>query len=241
MATKEPTLKELNRQYSPDKNPLLEPTLVETKRRYVRAGRGKELVDPLTGEVSAIATIHTVEERDDAEFVKVFAAGVQAMYGLSKTGMRVFQAILDEYQHTKMTGGFSDIVYLHWFDNALNGRSLGMSERTFHTGFKELLLNRFLWPRGPSMYWINPALFFKGDRVAFIKEYRRKGASGTATPQITANPSQAPSEVQALTDQLAAMEKRLAALAEAGVRIIPEDELAEAEATEANRQLPLTE
>jgi hypothetical protein len=179
-AKKEPTLRELNRQYSPDHNPLLEPTLVETKRRYVRAGRGKDLVDPLTGEVSAIATIHTVEERDDAEFVKVFAAGVQAMYGLSKTGIRVFQSILDEYQSTRMTGGFADSIYLHWFDENLNGRSIGMSEATFHRGFKELLLNRFLAPRSANLYWVNAALFFKGDRVAFVKEYRRKKSSPQA-------------------------------------------------------------
>lgn len=154
-----------------------------TKRRYVRAGRGKDLVDPLTGEVSAISTIHTVEERDDAEFVKVFAAGVQAMYGLSKTGMRVFQAILEEYQSTRMTGGFADSIYLHWFDDNLNGRSLGMSEATFHRGFKELLLNRFLAPRSANLYWVNAALFFKGDRVAFIKEYRRKGPERTQPAQ----------------------------------------------------------
>lgn len=171
---KGPTLRELNRNFSPDHNPLLASTLVETKRRYVRAGRGKDLVDPLTGEVSAIATIQTVEEKDDAEFVKVFAAGVQAMYGLSKTGMRVFQAILEEYQSTRMTGGFADSIYLSWFDENLNGRKLGMSEATFHRGFKELLLNKFLAPRSPNLYWVNAALFFKGDRVAFIKEYRRK-------------------------------------------------------------------
>ena len=171
---KEPSLRELNRQYSPDTNPLIEPTTIATKKRYVRAGRGKDLVDPMTGEVTAVSTIHTVEERDDAEFVKVFAAGVSAMYDLSKTGLRVFQAILNEYQNTRMSGGFADTIYLHWFDKGLNGQDLGMSEATFHRGFKELLLNRFLSPRGPSMYWINPALFFKGDRVAFIKEYRRK-------------------------------------------------------------------
>ena len=180
-AKKSPSLRELNRQYSPDYNPLIDPSTVETKKRYVRAGRGKDLVDPLTGEVTAVSTIHTVEERDDAEFVKVFAEGVRAMYDLSKTGMRVFQAILSEYQSTRMTGGFADSIYLHWFDSNLNGRDLGMSEATVHRGFKELLLNRFLCPRGPSMYWVNPALFFKGDRVAFIKEYRRKSSHAPVT------------------------------------------------------------
>ena len=182
-AKSDKTLRELNRQYSPDRNPLIEPTTIATKRRYVRAGRGTEYADPMTGEVVSIAQIHTVEERDDAEFVKVFAAGVQAMYGLSKTGMRVFQAILEEYQSAKMTGGFADSIYLHWFDNGLNGQRLDMSERTFQNGFKELLVNKFLSPRSANLYWVNPALFFKGDRVAFIKEYRRKRPSSSTSPQ----------------------------------------------------------
>jgi hypothetical protein len=171
---KEPTLRELNRMWSPDHNPFATGSTVQTKRRYVRSGRSKEMLDPVTGEVTAVTSIHSVEERDDAEFVKVFAEGVSAMYGLSKTAMRVFQAILHEYQDTKMHGGFADSIYLHWFDQGLNGQKLDMSERTFQNGFKELLLNQFLAPRSANLYWVNSSLFFKGDRVAFIKEYRRK-------------------------------------------------------------------
>ena len=73
-----------------------------------------------------------------------------------------------------MHGGFADSIYLHWFDQGLNGQKLDMSERTFQNGFKELLLNQFLAPRSANLYWVNSSLFFKGDRVAFIKEYRRK-------------------------------------------------------------------
>ena len=95
------------------------------------------------------------------------------MYGLTRTGARVFQAIIDEYQQTKMNGGYADAIYISWFDGGLSGRSIGMSESTFHRGLKELILNDFLAPKLPNLYWVNPALFFKGDRVAFIKEYRR--------------------------------------------------------------------
>ena len=166
------SLKELNRQLSPHQNPLLDGTLVETKERRVAAGLRKELVDPITGEVSAVSQVHRVKEMDKEEFVKVFAEGVKAMYGLKRTGMRVFQAVLDEYQNTKMTGGYADTLYLNWFNDGLCGKDIGMSETTFHRGLKELILNDFLAPRGPSMYWVNPALFFKGDRVAFVREYR---------------------------------------------------------------------
>lgn len=169
----EMTLKELKDSISPYENPLVEKTVIRSKERSVVSGMRSELVDEKTGEVQAVASIHRVKQVDDAEFVKVFAEGVKAMYGLSRTGMRVFQAILDEYQQTKMNGGYADAIYLHWFGEGLCGRDIGVSEKTFNRGLKELLVKEFLACRSQNLYWVNPALFFKGDRVAFIKEYRR--------------------------------------------------------------------
>ena len=98
------------------------------------------------------------------------------MYGLTRTGHRVFQAVLNEYQRTPMSGGYADAVELFWFNDGLNGHRLDMSEKTFQRGLKELLSKRFLAPKSTSFFWINPALFFKGNRVAFIREYRRRSA-----------------------------------------------------------------
>ncbi len=160
-------------EFNPQHNPLIEPRTVTVRSRYVRSGHTRDLVDPTTGEVHGVAAVHTVEERDDAEFVKVFAAGVQAAYGLSKTGARVFQAVLSEYQSAPMSGGYVDSIYLAFMDGGLCGRQLDMSEKTFQRGLKELLSTGFIAPKTPNVYWVNPALFFKGDRVAFIREYRR--------------------------------------------------------------------
>jgi len=159
---------------SPQVNPLVEVQEFRTKRRYVKTGRSEDLINPSTGEVMGVSAIHQIEERDDAEFVKVFAAGVAASYELTKTAQRVFQVVLDQYQRTPMSRGYADAVDLYWFDNGLDGRSVDMSERTFQRGLRELIDKRFLHPKGPSSFWTNPALFFKGDRVLFIKEYRRR-------------------------------------------------------------------
>lgn len=159
---------------SPDVNPLLEADAITVKRRLVRSSRGEDLVNTVTGEVTGVAAIHQVEEKDDAEFVKVFAAGVSAAYALSKTGQRVFQAVLGAYEATPMSRGFADAVEIYWFGAGLAGKDIGMSEATFNRGLRELLGKGFLYPRSPGMYWVNPALFFKGDRVMFVKEYRRK-------------------------------------------------------------------
>lgn len=166
------TIKTLKRQFHTT-NPLADGIVVTGKDKRVAAGMRSELVDPVTGEVQAVSSIHRVRTVDDAEFVKVFSDGVKAMFGLTRTGARVFQAILDEYQKTKMSGGFADTLYLPWFNDGLNGEDVGMSKRTFNRGLKELLDNQFLAPRSPDAYWVNPALFFKGDRMAFVKEYRR--------------------------------------------------------------------
>ena len=183
MSTKIPSLKELRDKISPNKNPLMSGTIVTSKERRVAAGLRSDLIDPDTGEIQAISSIHRVKQVDDAEFVKVFSEGVKAMYGLTRTGMRVFQAILEEYQGTKMNGGYADAIYLNWFDNGLCGKDVGMSEKTFNRGLKELLLNQFIAPKSPNVYWVNPALFFKGDRVALIREYRLKPKSDSRGPK----------------------------------------------------------
>ena len=77
---------------SPLVNPLVEPQQIQTKRRLVKSGRSEDLVSPTTGEITGVAAIHQIEERDDAEFVKVFAAGVAASYELTKTAQRVFRS-----------------------------------------------------------------------------------------------------------------------------------------------------
>ena len=164
-----------NLDYSPMVNPLMEPRQIQVRRRFVSTrSSSQQLMNTVTGEMTAIAVIQTVEERDDAEFVKVFADGVRAAFDLSRTGYRVFQAVLAVYQSTTMRGGYAEAVELYWFGPGLNGQVLDMSEKTFQRGLKELLSKDFLYPRAPSSFWVNPSLFFKGDRVAFVKEYKRK-------------------------------------------------------------------
>lgn len=167
-----PNLRDLR--FSPDENPLLEPREIEVKRRRVKTGERRELMDPETGEITGVTAVYTIEDKDDEEFVKVFADGVKAAFALSRTASRVFQVVLEQYQNTPMSSGYAEAVYLAWFDGGLSGQKIGMTDRTFHTGLKELLAKGFLAAKSPNLFWVNPSLFFKGNRVAFVKEYRRK-------------------------------------------------------------------
>lgn len=166
-----------NLQFSPQVNPLVDGSSVKTKQKSVRTGLKSDLVNPSTGEITHQSMVHTIEEVDDSQFVKIFAAGVVASYDLNKTAQRVFQAILSEYQQTPMSGGFADTLYLSWFDGGLSGKVIGMSEYTFKRGMNVLLEKGFIAPRMPNQFWVNPSLFFKGDRVLFLREYRRRKSS----------------------------------------------------------------
>ena len=181
-----PSLRELS--YSPDRNPLLEPGSISVKKRWGNAGLKRDLIDAQTGEITGASVIREVHEKDDAEFVKVFAEGVKAAFGLSRTASRVFTLVLEQYQQEPMVGGYADSVYLAWFGEGLSGRDVGMSDRTFQTGLKELLAKGFLAPRTPNVFWVNSALFFKGDRVLFVKEYVRKRSSIPAAADLAEHP-----------------------------------------------------
>ncbi|GGY12722.1 hypothetical protein GJV26_00030 [Massilia dura] len=164
-----PSLKSLT--YSADHNPLLEQNAIEIKKRKVQTGIREEF----TGDGGTrISAIHEIIEKDETEFVKVFADGVKAAFGLSRTAYRVFQLVLQKYQDEPMVGGYADSVYLAWFNGGLSGVDVGMTDRTFQTGLRELLSKNFLAPRQPNVFWVNPSLFFKGNRVLFVREYVKR-------------------------------------------------------------------
>lgn len=143
-----------------------------TKKKRIQTGGVRQLIDK-NGEIHD-AVIVEEEELDDLHFVKVFTSGIRAAFGLSLTGSKVFQSILAVYQQEPMTGGFVDSIYLHFFDGGLSGLKVDLSDRMFRRGLHELLQNGFIYPRGESLYWVNPNLFFRGNRATFIKTYRRR-------------------------------------------------------------------
>ncbi|SSC09229.1 replication/maintenance protein RepL [bacterium endosymbiont of Bathymodiolus sp. 5 South] len=159
---------------SPKVNPLVEQSLtIKVKNSMVATKMSNDLVDAKTGEQHNHALIHTLKVVDNQNFVKVFTEGVRKAFELNKTEMRVFCKVLEIYEQERMTGGYADSITLCWFDGGLNGDKIGMSDRTFQNGLKGLLNKGFLSPKLRGSFWINPTLFFKGDRVAFITEYRR--------------------------------------------------------------------
>ncbi len=158
--------------YITDSNPLLQGLDVQTKKKkIVRTQFQTPVLE--TGEIHC-SNIFSTKEIDEKQFVKVFNDGVKAMFDLTQTAHRVFCKILEEYEKEPMTGGYIDAIQLAWFNGGLSGESIGMHKRTFNRGLAELIDKRFLAPKAPNTYWVNPSLFFRGDRVRFINEFKVK-------------------------------------------------------------------
>jgi hypothetical protein len=169
-------IKEIKRRYSPDLNPLISGVQVAPLQKNIVACVARNL--PGTDDLNShdVAITRQISTLDDADFDDTFSEQIRAIYNLSKAASRVFKLILAEFQNNKMLNNGPDRIYLSWFNDGLNGADVGMSLRTFNRGIAELIENNFLAPRSPQTYWVNPSLFFNGDRVAFINEYRRRPA-----------------------------------------------------------------
>ncbi|WP_244613998.1 hypothetical protein [Bartonella kosoyi] len=103
---------------------------------------------------------------------EIFANGIQKVFNLSRTGHRVLIIVLEECQSNKTENKNNNSITLIWFDGGVNGKKHDMVDRTFHNGLRELIQKGILKPKLPNQYWINPILFFKGNKITFMKEYQ---------------------------------------------------------------------
>lgn len=143
---------------------------VKTKTRRVTNKRGDMmLVSADTGEVQTpIAGFWEAEEVDSTKFVKLFVNGVKALKELTGSGTKVFEVL---YLRVQENIG-KDRVFISFTD--LDQAATPMSHSTYKRGLAELIQKGFI-AATPTQgwYWLNPDYVFNGDRLAFVKEYRR--------------------------------------------------------------------
>jgi hypothetical protein len=159
-------------------NPFM--ATVKTRTRRVTNKRGDMmLVNADTGAVQTqIAGFWEAEEVDSTKFVKLFVNGVKALKELTSSGTKVFEIL---YLRIQENIG-KDRVFISFTD--LDPAATPMSHSTYKRGLAELIQKGFI-AATPTQgwYWLNPDYVFNGDRLAFVKEYR-KTAKPKAAPQI---------------------------------------------------------
>jgi hypothetical protein len=153
-----------------DENPFM--PVVQVKTRRVTNKRGDMmLISADSGEIQApIAGFWEAEEVDSTKFLKLFVNGVRALAELSNPGARVFELLYIEMQNN--VG--KDQVYLSF--TGIEGEAK-ISRATFKRGMAELIDKKFLAAMpAVGWYWVNPDFLWNGDRLAFVKEYRKAGS-----------------------------------------------------------------
>lgn len=151
-----------------NENPFLVELATRTKRVTNKRG-DMVLVNGETGEVqSKIAGFWEAEEVDATKFVKLFVKGVAALKELTAAGTKVFEVL---YLRVQENIG-KDQIYMSF--GSVDQTLTPMSEATYTRGMRELVEKQFLAATpNIGLYWLNPSFVWNGDRLAFVKEYRK--------------------------------------------------------------------
>lgn len=155
-------------------NPFVTSSTVTTRRKRVTVKGGKAIVDLETGQTEEVAEIALVREVDDGQFIKLFTQNLRIFFDLTPVAMKVLQVILAQVQQRVGTDQvmLNVAVAEHYFTST--GQE-ALSRSSFFRAVHELIDKRFIAESMLSgLYFINPNLFFNGDRVRFINEFKRK-------------------------------------------------------------------
>lgn len=156
----------LNQSYNRE-NPFLSETVqhVEKGEKTLLFGqKDPDLIIDSNSEVKGHSLFARKVQVDKAKFMKVFMTGLSNWFDLSKAGIKVFAYVANQIIPNRDSFDF-DMDDCRKF-TGYSGKN------TILSGLAELIDNRFI-ARGPNpyKYYINPTIFFNGDRLTFIEQY----------------------------------------------------------------------
>lgn len=151
------------------KNPFWDPYSVDIGQKKVTIAGGF-ITQPETGETTHHAGIHRVEFVDEDKFIKLFTQNLRVFFDLTPASQKVLQCVLHALQDSPNKDG----IFLPWFalEDYSKQHDMKISRATFHRALSEMLSKGFLAEsEHANFYWINPHLFFNGNRMVFVSEY----------------------------------------------------------------------
>lgn len=151
-----------------DKNPFMVEVFSRTRRVTNKRG-DMALISSETGEIqNNIAGFWEAKEVDSSKFVKLFVQGVKALKELTGAGTKVFEVL---YFRVQENIGKDQIQMAF---ASVDQTVTPMSEATYSRGMREILEKGFIAATPvQGTFWLNPSFVWNGDRLAFVKEYRK--------------------------------------------------------------------
>jgi len=155
-------------------NPFLDDAVMHiqkgTKTILMGSNKSDILIDSRTGEAKGHSVFFKKTDVDKAQFAKVYISNLASFFGLSKAGIKIFGFVLSI---TKINKDYVDFDY-----SACMEFTGYKSKKAILTGLAELLENGFI-ARGKHTYhfFINPTIFWNGDRISFFNQIAKKTES----------------------------------------------------------------
>jgi len=147
---------------------------IKTKKKKLTVSKGTELVEKKDGaETVFTSTISQIQEVDKEQFIKIFTGQIKLYFDLSQAGFKLYFVLLGIYQ--KKIG--SDEIYfnLETAQEEAVKYDYKISKTVYYRALKELLdKNIIAKSTRKYIFFINPAIFFSGDRAKFVREIKIK-------------------------------------------------------------------
>jgi len=149
---------------NPFRKELLEDFQVVKKREYIDQAGQKGVTNTIIsrdGQEVGESRFFRYKKYDPEQFAKVFVSRVTAMWDMPKPASRVFSYIL------KILPKDKDTIYFDMKD-CLKYTKYN-NETSVWNGIRWLMMNDFVAKSDrTNLYFINPTIFFNGDRSAFV-------------------------------------------------------------------------
>lgn len=152
-------------------NPFWEDTDIKVGSKLIRVSGGKHINSD--GESIEHSGIHVVKKVDENEFLKIYTKNIKSIFDLKPTTQRVLQYLMVELQKTPNADG----VYLAWVgaEAYFSEANINVSRSSFQRALREMIEKGFIAESTkPYLFWFNPNLFFNGNRMTFVHEFRKQ-------------------------------------------------------------------
>lgn len=149
-----------------DNNPFTDSLKTVIHKKNIVAGRSADnvIIDIESGEQTGHVAFMKIQEYDKQQFVKFYVDNLKMFFGLSKKAIRVLVYIMQALKPRK------DTVLIDTLDCA---EYTNYARSTVFSAIAELLENKFIArTKTNQLYYINPSIFFNGNRASFVKQLR---------------------------------------------------------------------
>jgi hypothetical protein len=136
--------------------------------------------NPFVQDLLVSEDVHTLKSgknKDNGAFVYINIAKLNDITSLSKRAQKAFQVLMQEY--SKDTCGAKKTNDMVTFNFRMAQESEWKpSKDVFRSAINELCHKQFLCPVADAAewYWINPTIFYRGNRLAVVNLYVQEGA-----------------------------------------------------------------